>query len=124
MHWHALTACHLVTWLLQSVAVAMRTDLTRALLWATVYISEDAVKSGMDAVRELVSSAWASGQARSVPRCGGAHAASGGSASDGQDGEEGDDDCVVDDYLLPPTLPRRTFLPQITYVVVPALPRG
>jgi diphthine-ammonia ligase len=91
-----------------AVAVAMRTDLARSMLWCTVYCADVAGPPGRAAAEQVLQQYL----------CGELGSAAGAESSDSGGEEE-----ALDDYLVPPPMCRH-WEPLVTYVSVPELPRG
>lgn len=126
----------------------MRTDLPRAMLWCTVYLSGAAGAAGAQHAAqhlgaflrgELASSAAEACAAGSAAAAAGGAAASaegvgsaaGGSNPEGSASESEDpearaadlEDLELDEYLVPPSM-QRHWEPLLCSVVMPELPRG
>lgn len=128
----------------QAVAVAVRTDLPQSLLWCTVYSSAAAGAAGPQRAQHHLQR-FLDGHPPGDGDSGGSSAAAA-AAADERPGEaeeeeeprspaaswercgassheEGEEDAVLDDYLLPPEM-RRHWRPLLAFVAVPELPRG
>lgn len=102
----------------QAVAIAVGTDLEKAMLWCTVYTSGAAGRTGRAAAGEALD-AFLLGHMQDP------HAAPAENADTVGSSENGDDldaDDHVDSYLLAPQLTRH-WDPVVTFVEVPELPR-
>jgi hypothetical protein len=121
---------------MQAVAVAMKSDLPRSMLWCTVYCSSAAGIAGAQRAAHHLEAFLAGGG----PALTGSHGCSGGGNAAGGKGlregpradlvgeaEESDpeEDATLDpdEYLVPPPMTRH-WRPLVTYAVMPELPRG
>jgi diphthine-ammonia ligase len=116
-----------------AVSVALRADLPSAALWWAVFTADGggggarrAAGAALDALmaRGAVEGPEEGAELEDVEGAG----AEGknerdGSGADSEEGSEEDSDADLDDYLRPPRAPRH-WAPQLTFVSVPALPRG
>lgn len=94
---------------MQAVAIAMKVDLTKSMGWCTIYCSESVGAAGLDTadrcIKEFLSGATF--------------------CLDSKDSDSDDErDSYVDEYLRPPQTEQRHQDTQLTFIVVPELPRG
>lgn len=105
----------------------MQTDLARSLLWCTVYCSEAAGEQGRQrAAAHLCAFLGAPPDTSALGerRSAGSVACKSDSRNESDSGsEEEAEDVRLDDYLRPPHM-QRHWQPLLTFVTVPALPRG
>jgi uncharacterized protein (TIGR00290 family) len=100
----------------QAVAVAMKTDLRQGSLWWTVYTSSKAGNAGREAVESRLIS-FLTGE----EFLGQSH---GRKNSDDDEESASDCDTFVDEYLLAPAMPLRSWNPLVTFIEMPELPRS
>jgi diphthine-ammonia ligase len=117
-----------------AVAVAMKTNLPQAMLWCSVYLSEEACESSSGSlassfkcsvglVQSHLDTYLATGVAGLDGKNGDDARNSGSSISSSISSDDDDNDDALDTYLTPPDM-KRCWEPMICYIAMPVLPRN
>jgi len=107
----------------QSVAIAMRTDLPKSMLWCTVYTSSSAGQRGRQDAERALRSFLQQGTEIEAPERDNYETPEAEMRNHQEEDRGADGDRHVDFYLAPPDLTRH-WDPLITFIEVPELPRG